>query len=93
MFGSLFEGYKEPEPITEMEELSIVETDPTKKKAKHGKQAAKSTGLTYQFQIMKSMGVPLEEIQRFADPSYWIHYWPPIATVNTSQKLAHNYFM
>ena len=55
--------------------------DPTKKKAKHGKQAAKSTGLSYQFQIMLSMGVPLEEIQCFADPSYWIHYWPPIATV------------
>lgn len=87
MFGPLFEGYKAPEPILEeMEDLSVSaeagNNDPTKKKAKHGKQAAKSTGLSYQFQIMLSMGVPLEEIQCFADPSYWIHYWPPIATVS-----------
>ena len=87
MFGPLFEGYKEPEPIAEMEDLSITETDPTKKKAKHGKLAAKSTGLTYQFQIMQTMGVSLEEIQCFADPSYWIHYWPPIATVKRDLKL------
>lgn len=93
MFGPLFEGYKKPEEIVEeigeeLEDLSVNQ-DPTKKKAKHGKQAAKSTGLNYQFQIMQSMGVALEEIQRFADPSYWIHYWPPIATNDLKRLGAH----
>ncbi len=28
---------------------------------------------------MASIGVPLEEAYRFADPNYWIEYFPPIA--------------
>lgn len=85
MFGPMFEGYKEPEPepelVEEIKSMEIKNEDPSKKKAKHGKQASKSTGLTYQFQIMQSMGVPKEDIQKFADPTHWIYYWPPIAMV------------
>ena len=33
-----------------------------------GKIAAKTTGLQYQLQIMELMGVPREEIKKFADP-------------------------
>ncbi|BGP18709.1 hypothetical protein JCM10213_009187 [Rhodosporidiobolus nylandii] len=51
--------------------------DPSK--AKKGKLAAKSTGLQYQFQIMESIGVPREEIKKFADPYHWLKYFPPIA--------------
>ncbi|KAJ1908902.1 cytosolic leucyl tRNA synthetase [Tieghemiomyces parasiticus] len=43
------------------------------------KVAAKATGAAHQFQIMQSMGIPLEEIQRFADPQYWLTYFPPLA--------------
>lgn len=50
-----------------------------KSKAKKGKLNAKSTGLTYQFQIMESIGVPRSEIKKFADPQHWLHYFPPIA--------------
>ena len=48
-------------------------------KATKGKVASKSTGLKYQFQIMLNSGVPLAEIKRFADPAYWLSYFPPIA--------------
>ena len=51
-------------------------------KAKKGKVAAKATGLQYQFQIMESMGVPREEIKKFADPYFWLKYYPPICIVS-----------
>lgn len=54
-----------------------------KSKAKKGKIQAKSTGLQYQFQIMESIGVPRTEIKKFADPLYWLEYFPPIAKVRS----------
>jgi len=50
-----------------------------KSKAKKGKLQAKSTGLQYQFQIMESIGVSRTDIPKFADPQYWLQYFPPIA--------------
>ena len=50
-------------------------------KGKKGKVAAKSTGLKYQFQIMQSIGVPTDEIKKFADPYYWLTYFPPLCIV------------
>ncbi|KAI0742680.1 leucine-tRNA ligase [Daedaleopsis nitida] len=75
MFGENFERFA-PE-----EEVAPATTDDVTKvvdKAKKGKVAAKDTGLKYQFQIMQSMGVPREEIKKFADPYYWLDYYPPI---------------
>ncbi|CAG8568428.1 14143_t:CDS:10 [Ambispora leptoticha] len=46
---------------------------------KKGKVAAKSTGQKYQFQIMRSIGVPEKEIANFADANYWLSYFPPLA--------------
>ncbi|WFC95607.1 leucine--tRNA ligase [Malassezia brasiliensis] len=54
-------------------------------KATKGKLAGKNTGLKYQFQIMENSGVPREEIKRFADPLYWLHYFPPIAQRDTTE--------
>jgi len=50
-----------------------------KKKNKKGKLAAKSTGLKSQWEIMRSMDVPEEEIHEFANTQKWLDYWPPIA--------------
>lgn len=50
-------------------------------KATKGKIAAKSTGLTYQFQIMESIGVPRTEVKKFADPHHWLQHFPPICMV------------
>lgn len=76
----------EPEEATpEIANLNLKETervDPTKIVAKKGKVAAKNTGLKYQFQIMEQIGVPRQEIYKFADPQHWLTYFPPIATVS-----------
>ena len=46
-----------------------------------GKVAAKASKQVYQWRIMQSMGVPDEEIHKFADARYWLTYFPPIAIV------------
>jgi leucyl-tRNA synthetase len=95
LFGQDFERYQDAEVAGEGENLSTptapqnekdlvaapaVSSDPSK--AKKGKLAAKSTGLTYQFQIMELLGIPREEIKKFADPIHWMRYFPPIAQEN-----------
>jgi leucyl-tRNA synthetase len=86
MFGEDFSRYSEdaPEAATAAPEVptptpakSLESTDPSK--AKKGKLNAKSTGLTYQFQILEMIGVPRDEIKKFADPLHWLEYFPPIA--------------
>ncbi|WWD09639.1 leucine-tRNA ligase [Kwoniella europaea PYCC6329] len=88
MFGEDFSGYKEdveesndnavPVPTTTaLPAKSLESTDPSK--GKKGKLNAKSTGLTYQFQILELIGVPRDELKKFADPYYWLNYFPPIA--------------
>ena len=88
MFGEDFSGYSEeseaaaaaaaeakvstPTPAKSLESI-----DPSK--AKKGKLNAKSTGLTYQFQILEMIGVPRSEIKKFADPLHWLEFFPPIA--------------
>ena len=53
--------------------------DVTKFSAKKSKAAAKTNvALKYQFQIMLAVGIPLEEIHKFADPHYWLQYFPPL---------------
>ena len=53
--------------------------DVTKFTAKKSKAAAKvNVNLKYQFQIMLAIGIPIEEIHRFADPQYWLEYFPPL---------------
>jgi leucyl-tRNA synthetase len=82
LFGENFERYSEteqetPEPNAPAPAKALEAVDPSK--AKKGKLNAKSTGLTYQFQILDLIGVPREEIKKFAEPSYWLTYFPPIA--------------
>ncbi|KIR52790.1 leucine-tRNA ligase [Cryptococcus gattii Ru294] len=89
MFGEDFSRYKEDEPeevepaaATAAPAKSLESTDPSK--AKKGKLNAKSTGLTYQFQILELIGVPRDELKKFADPYHWLHYFPPIAKQDLS---------
>ncbi|TFK29069.1 leucine-tRNA ligase [Coprinopsis marcescibilis] len=85
LFGPDFENYEEVQAKLDAETQKESETEEAaagpvdKAKAKKGKLVAKSTGLTYQFQIMESIGVPRSEIKKFADPMYWLTYFPPIA--------------
>ena len=52
--------------------------DVTKFTTKKSKAAAKTVKTKYQFQIMLSLGIPLEEIHRFADSQYWLAFFPPL---------------
>lgn len=40
---------------------------------------AKTGSAKYQWQIMQSLGLQDEEISKFADASYWLQYFPPLA--------------
>ncbi len=73
------------EKAKEEEETAIADakSNPTDKtKAKKGKLVAKSTGYTYQFQILESLGIPRNEIKKFTDPLHWLYFFPPIAIVS-----------
>ncbi|KAM0744934.1 hypothetical protein ACQRIT_000318 [Beauveria bassiana] len=82
MFGDDFSGYnaEEEEAVEEAPKPAVkqVKEDPTKFKATKGKANAKTIKAKYQFQIMKSIGVPLNEIHKFADSSHWLQYFPPL---------------
>ena len=86
MFGEDFELFEtaeqdaDDEPAAESSNPSAPRVD----KGKKGKLATKSTGHTYQFQIMESIGVPRSKVKGFADPSHWLTYFPPIAMVSLS---------
>jgi len=93
MFGENFERFEEVQAElaraeaekekSEEEAAAVADAGNfDKSKGKKGKLQAKSTGLTYQFQIMESIKIPREEIKKFADPQHWLTYFPPIAIVS-----------
>jgi len=43
------------------------------------KVAAKTGGLTYQWQIMQALDIPDEEIKNFCETGHWLEYFPPLA--------------
>ena len=50
-----------------------------KGKSKKAKATSKKAGASYQWQIMKLLGLEDEEIKKFSDASYWLEYFPPLA--------------
>lgn len=80
MFGTEFENYtNEPAIAPEPEQAAPKgKEDPTKIVAKKGKAAAKTVKMNYQFQIMEAIGIPRQEIHRFADPQHWLEFFPPL---------------
>eukprot|EP00698_Gefionella_okellyi_P005563 TRINITY_DN15067_c0_g1_i1.p1 TRINITY_DN15067_c0_g1~~TRINITY_DN15067_c0_g1_i1.p1 ORF type:complete len:1078 (+),score=262.34 TRINITY_DN15067_c0_g1_i1:34-3234(+) len=46
---------------------------------KKTKAVAKAGSGKFQWNIMEAMGVPTEEIHKFADANYWLSYFPPRA--------------
>ncbi|KAI1175054.1 leucyl-tRNA synthetase [Nemania sp. FL0916] len=81
MFGQNFENA----PSAELEQLSLdptpsapsaVKTDLAKFSGSKSKAAAKSGKAKYQYEIMLSLGIPVNEIHKFADPSHWLHVFP-----------------
>ncbi|KAK0634361.1 hypothetical protein B0T17DRAFT_611386 [Bombardia bombarda] len=77
MFGRDFERYKEEDEEPVVVAQKGPKEDHSKFNAKKGKAAAKASKAKYQFQILHSIGIPLEEIHLFADPQYWLQFFPP----------------
>ncbi|OCT48199.1 Leucine--tRNA ligase, cytoplasmic [Cladophialophora carrionii] len=84
-FGQNFENYHEDEDEPEPNGVPVAPTqgvnvkdDITKFKSKKSKHTAKTVKANYQFQTMLAMGIPKEEIHKFADASYWLEYFPPL---------------
>ena len=60
--------------------------EPTKTAVKqHAKIAAKEGGVVYQWNIMKNMGIPENEIPLFQESVHWLHYFPPYAVSDLKQ--------
>ena len=85
MFGTSFERCPEtaimnggPEPDVPAQTQEQTKEDLTKFSAKKGKAASKSVKLKYQFQIMLALGIPVEEVHRFAEPAHWLQFFPPL---------------
>ena len=83
-FGKKFERYDEetggPDSTEPAPAPTQAETkeDITKFTSKKSKAAAKGVKLKYQFQIMLALGIPKEEIHKFADAEYWLKHFPPL---------------
>ena len=58
---------------------SDTKTDITQHRAKKSKAKAKTGKAKFQYQIMEQLGIPKSEIHKFADASYWLQYFPPLA--------------
>ncbi|KAI0200376.1 leucyl-tRNA synthetase [Astrocystis sublimbata] len=78
----LFSQNFENVPTAEIEQLTVADnpgatkTDMTKFSGSKSKVAAKSGGAKYQYEIMLSLGIPVEDIHKFADPYYWLQVFP-----------------
>ncbi|CAG8158148.1 unnamed protein product [Penicillium salamii] len=82
MFGQNFEGYQEEEEAAQEPvpaPTQQVNAQAEKFSGKKSKAAAKTVKMKYQFQIMLAIGVPLEEIHKFADAAHWLDHFPPLA--------------
>ena len=64
-------------------------TGPQKAMKKKAKVQAKSSGKKFQWQIMQSMGIPDDEIPKFADAQHWLYYFPPLAMADLKRFGAH----
>ncbi|KAF8469119.1 leucyl-tRNA synthetase [Kalaharituber pfeilii] len=80
MFGEDFKRVSEEDVEEDAEAVpsGAINDDVTKFAAKKGKAAMKAVKLKYQFQIMKALGIPQEEVHKFADPAHWLEFFPPL---------------
>jgi leucyl-tRNA synthetase len=81
LFGQNFENHKDDDVLDEKAAILPVaqqHEDVTKFTAKKGKAAAKVVKMKYQFQIMRAIGIPNEDIHKFSNPNHWLEFFPPL---------------
>ncbi|KAL6050311.1 leucine--tRNA ligase, variant 2 [Balamuthia mandrillaris] len=71
------EAVEEPSEKKEESSTTVIVTETFH--SKKSKAASKTGKAKYQWEIMKGMGVPENEIPNFADAEYWLTYFPPLA--------------
>ncbi|XP_072941496.1 leucine--tRNA ligase, cytoplasmic isoform X2 [Epargyreus clarus] len=79
--------FPEEEEVVVAIQEDIVPKD--KSKGKKSKAVAKTGAAKYQWQIMQSIGVPDDEIKKFADELYWLEYFPPRAVADLTRMGIH----
>ena len=85
MFGKDYANAPAEDKAEEVEVVVKTESeDVTKFKAKKSKAVAKQGRGKYQFEIMLQLGIPREEIYRFADAQHWLTYFPPLCQKDSS---------
>ncbi|KAK6031486.1 leucine--tRNA ligase, partial [Ostertagia ostertagi] len=67
----------EQEETVDEEVSSFDEITKDKSKGKKSKLVSKTGSFKYQWQIMQSLGLTDEEIEKFANTDYWLDYFPP----------------
>ncbi len=84
-YGQTFERYAEDsQNENDTPDLPAAPTQATTKEditkftSSKSKASAKTVKTKYQFQIMLSIGIPKEEIHKFADAAYWLRFFPPL---------------
>lgn len=81
-FGKDFSGYNEDEEAAAEQKpaaaVKQTKEDITKFTTNKSKANAKTVKMKYQFQIMKAIGIPTEDIHLFADPQHWLNFFPPL---------------
>uniref|UniRef100_A0A060T503 leucine--tRNA ligase n=1 Tax=Blastobotrys adeninivorans TaxID=409370 RepID=A0A060T503_BLAAD len=77
MFGPDFENAPKDEEEVD-DKPKEAKDDVTKFGAKKSKAVAKQGRSKYQFEIMLQLGIPREEVKKFADARYWLTYFPPL---------------
>ncbi|KAG5484069.1 hypothetical protein LSCM1_05923 [Leishmania martiniquensis] len=68
-----------PAELLEEKPRTPVGKEPTAAVGQHKSKRGKAGPAKPQWIIMQSMGIPDAEIPKFADPQYWLDYFPPIA--------------
>lgn len=85
LFGKNFTDVPtEDEDPEELVAESTGSEDVTKFKAKKSKAVAKQGRGKYQFEIMLQLGIPREEIFKFADAQHWLVHFPPLCQRDSS---------
>ena len=81
-FGQNFERFNEEEEAQASQQPAPTQAqtkeDVTKFTSKKGKAASKVVKLKYQFQIMRALGIPNEDIHKFSDAHHWLEHFPPL---------------
>ncbi|KGU20050.1 leucine-tRNA ligase [Candida albicans P34048] len=82
LFGSDFsKAPADDEDAEESQQPAKTETkreDVTKFSSKKSKAAAKQGRAKFQYEIMMQLGIPREEVAKFANTDYWLEFFPPL---------------